>query len=113
MNAVNDAPSFVKGADQTVLEDSGPHSVAGWATSISAGPSNESGQTVAFTALNDNNALFSVQPAISPTGALTYTLAPNAYGSATVTVTLATTAARRTAVSTPVRRRRSRSRSHR
>ena len=88
VNSVNDAPSFVKGADQTVLEDSGPHSVASWATSISAGPTNESGQTVAFSALNDNSALFSVQPAISPTGTLSYTLAPNAYGSATVTVTL-------------------------
>ena len=31
---VNDAPSFTKGADQTVLEDSGAKTVAGWATAI-------------------------------------------------------------------------------
>ncbi len=40
---VNDAPSFTKGADQTVLEDAGAQSVAGWATSISPGPANEVG----------------------------------------------------------------------
>ena len=43
---VNDAPSFTKGADQTVLEDAGAQTVTGWATAISAGPANESGQTV-------------------------------------------------------------------
>src|SRR5438477_2450435 len=39
--AVDDAPSFVAGTDQTVLEDSGPESVSGWATGISAGPADE------------------------------------------------------------------------
>ena len=70
INAVNDAPSFVSGGNVTVNEDSGPHSAA-WATSISAGPANESGQTVTFSVSNDNNALFAVQPAVSPTGVLT------------------------------------------
>jgi hypothetical protein len=37
---------------------------------------------------NNNNALFSAQPTISPGGTLTYTPAPNANGSATITVTL-------------------------
>jgi hypothetical protein len=83
---VNDAPSFVKGANQTVLEDAAPQTVAGWATAISTGPVNEAGQTLSFTASNDNNALFSVQPAVSPTGVLTYTVSPNANGSATVQV---------------------------
>ena len=32
---VNDAPSFTKGADQTVLEDAGAQTVPGWATAIS------------------------------------------------------------------------------
>ena len=45
VNAVNDAPSFTKGPDQTVAQDSGAHSVPGWATAISMGPANESGQT--------------------------------------------------------------------
>jgi len=85
---VNDAPSFAKGADQTVLEDAAAQSVSGWATSISAGPADEAGQVLTFTTTNDNNALFSVQPSVAADGTLTYTPAPNAYGSATVTVTL-------------------------
>ena len=97
VTAVNDAPTFTKGADQTVLEDAAAQTVAGWATAISAGPANESGQTLTFSSTNTNNALFSVQPAVAPDGTLTYTPAANAYGSATVTVRLRTTAARRTA----------------
>jgi hypothetical protein len=70
VNAVNDAPSFTKGADQTVSEDSAPQTVTNWATSISAGPANESGQAVSFTVTNNNNALFSTQPAVGSTGTL-------------------------------------------
>jgi hypothetical protein len=87
VTAVNDAPSFTKGADQTSLEDGGPQTVAGWATSISAGPADESAQTVSFTATNDNNGLFATQPSVDAAGNLTYTAAGNAYGTATVTVT--------------------------
>src|SRR4029077_18562572 len=88
VTAVNDVPSFTKGADEAVFEDSGLHTVNGWATAISAGPANESAQTLTFNVNNDNNALFAVQPAISPAGNLTYTLAANSFGTATVTVTL-------------------------
>ncbi|MEO8032937.1 MAG: Ig-like domain-containing protein, partial [Acidobacteriota bacterium] len=88
VTAVNDVPSFTKGADETVLEDTGLHTVNGWATAISAGPPDESGQTVSFNVSNNNNALFSVQPAVSPTGVLTYTLAANAFGSAVVTISI-------------------------
>jgi hypothetical protein len=87
VNAVNDAPSFASGGDVTVNEDSGPYSTP-WATGISAGPANESGQTVAFLVSNNNSGLFLVQPSISPAGALTFTSAPNAFGSAIVTVAL-------------------------
>ncbi len=38
VDPVNDAPSFIKGADVTVAEDSGAYTQAGWATSISKGP---------------------------------------------------------------------------
>ena len=86
VNPVNDVPSFVKGANQTVNEDAGAQSVSGWATSISKGPANESGQAVDFIVSNDNTPLFSVQPAIAANGTLTYTPAPNASGAATVTV---------------------------
>ena len=58
VDPVNDAPSFTKGADQTVKEDAGPQSVSDWATDISAGPSDESGQQVSFDLTNDNNSLF-------------------------------------------------------
>jgi VCBS repeat-containing protein len=88
VNAVNDAPSFTKGADQTLFEDAGAQSVSGWATAISKGPADESAQTLSFTTSNDNNALFSVQPGVSPTGTLVYTSAPNAVGTATVTIYL-------------------------
>jgi hypothetical protein len=87
VTAVNDEPSFVKGADQTVNEDAGPQTVTPWATAISAGP-NESGQTLTFVTSNNNNALFSAQPSVSASGTLTYTPAPNANGTAIVTVYL-------------------------
>src|SRR5207244_4028812 len=73
VNSVNDAPSFAKGADQTVNEDAGAQSVPTWATAISTGPANESGQTVDFLVSNNNNGLFSSQPAVSAAGTLTYT----------------------------------------
>ena len=88
VTAVNDAPSFTKGSDQTVNEDAGAQSISNWATAISKGPADESGQTLSFTTSNDNNALFSVQPGVTPTGTLVYTTAPNKYGSATVTISL-------------------------
>jgi len=85
---VNDAPSFSTGADQTVGEDSGAQTLASWADGISAGPADESGQTLVFAVINDNNGLFSTQPAIASEGTLSYTLAADANGTATVTITL-------------------------
>jgi hypothetical protein len=85
----NHPPSFTPGGDQTVLENAGAQTVTGWATNLSTGPSNESSQTLNFIVNNNNNnALFSTQPAVSSTGTLTYTPKANANGSATVTVTL-------------------------
>jgi hypothetical protein len=86
VGAVNDPPSFTKGPDQSVLGLLGAQTVPGWATAISPGPANESSQNVTFTVTNDNNSLFSAQPAIAPNGTLTYTPALLAIGSATVTV---------------------------
>lgn len=86
---VNQAPSFTKGADQAILEDAGPISVPGWASAISSGPGDPT-QTLNFIVTNNNNALFTVtgQPAINAAGLLTYTTAPNANGSATVSVSI-------------------------
>lgn len=89
VTAVNDEPSFTTGGDVTVAEDSGAYDAA-WATAISAGPADESGQTLTFTVTNDDNTLFSAQPDIDPaTGNLSFTPATNANGTATVTVYLA------------------------
>jgi hypothetical protein len=86
--AVNDTPSFQGGGDQTVREDAGPQIVAGWATQISPGPTNESQQAVSFDVSNSNPGLFAPggQPRVAAAGGLTYTTAPNANGTATVTV---------------------------
>src|SRR2546428_395939 len=88
VTAVNDAPSFTKGADQTVLEDAGPQTVSGWATAISAGPADEGGQTLSFNVSTTDTTLFSTPPSVSATGTLTVTLAAGATGAATVTVQL-------------------------
>src|SRR5205823_6544276 len=80
VNAVNDAPSFTKGADQTVNENSGPQTVAGWATAISALSLHDALPVLAFQVINDNNGLFAAQPTISPDGTLRYTPATNANG---------------------------------
>ena len=87
VSPVNDAPSFTAGTNQVVNEDADQQTVA-WATGISAGPDDESSQTLAFTVTNNNNALFAVQPTIAPEGTLTYRPAADASGTATVTVIL-------------------------
>ena len=89
MNAVNDAPSFAKGPDQSAPEDSGPMSVEAGPRRSAPGPPDEAGQSLSFLVTNVNNGLFSSQPAIdATTGTLTYTPAANAYGSALVSVQL-------------------------
>ena len=85
---VNDPPSFTKGPDVTVEQNSGPQVLAGWAAAISAGPPDEASQTLTFIVTNDNPALFSALPAISTNGTLTFTGATNAAGLAHVTVVL-------------------------
>src|SRR5206468_2908184 len=76
VTAVNDAPSFTRGGDQTVLEDQGAQTVVGWATNISAGPPDEAGQTLNFLITTSNDSLFSALPTIDPaTGTLRYTTA--------------------------------------
>ena len=59
---------------------------SGWATAISPGPASEHSQAVSFTVATDNPGLFASPPTVAPDGALRYTPAANAYGSATVSV---------------------------
>ena len=82
---INQAPTFTGAGDQTVLEDAGAQSVQ-WATGIGPGAPDESSQTVTLSTANDNPSLFSSQPTLGSTGVLTYTPAPDANGSAYVTV---------------------------
>src|SRR5207237_32767 len=86
LTAVNDVPSFVKGLDQTVLEDAGPRVVTAWATSISAGGPDESAQVLTFEVTNSHNALFSAQPQLAANGTLSYSPAATANGAAAGTV---------------------------
>jgi hypothetical protein len=88
VQAVNDAPSFVKGANQTVRQGAGAQAVTGWATAISPGPANESGQTLTFNVTTAQPDLFAVQPTVDVSGTLRYAPAADALGPATVTVTL-------------------------
>ena len=86
ITAVNDIPSFTVGANQAVAMGAAAQSVSGWATALSRGPADESGQVLDFIVSNDFNGLFATQPAVSATGTLTYTPAATASGIATVTV---------------------------
>ncbi len=88
VNAVNDVPSFSKGADQIVDEDAGARSVPGWATAISDGDG-EVTQTLTFNVTgNTNPGLFSVAPSITAAGRLSYTPAAGVNGESTMTITL-------------------------
>ncbi len=59
-----------------------------WATNISAGAPDEASQKLNFTVTTDKPELFEVQPAIAPSGNLTFVPKPNVDGLATVSVTL-------------------------
>jgi VCBS repeat-containing protein len=88
VSPVNDAPSFTSGGDAVGSAAGGAQSQA-WATNISPGPANESGQTLTFDAsiAPADEALFLAPPAIASDGTLSYT--PSGLtGAVTVTVRL-------------------------
>src|SRR5690606_28449568 len=89
VTAVNDAPGFTAADPAPVLEDSGAVVVNGWA-SFDAGAANESGQaTVGYSAtVTANPGLFAVVPAVDAAGNLSYTPAADAFGSATIEITV-------------------------
>ena len=90
VNPPNAAPTFTILDDApSSLEDDGFVSMLAFASDVDAGAPEESGQTLEFhIASNSNEDLFSVLPAISPNGTLTYTAAPDANGSAIIDVFL-------------------------
>ncbi|MCA8988264.1 MAG: tandem-95 repeat protein, partial [Planctomycetaceae bacterium] len=85
---VNLAPTFTAGADQVVAEDSGVQTVTSWASNISPGDASEASQRIDFQIINSNPSLFRQQPMISADGTLTFESAPDAFGSATLTIVL-------------------------
>ncbi|MDN5203127.1 T9SS type A sorting domain-containing protein [Fulvivirgaceae bacterium BMA10] len=88
VDAVNDAPSFTKGADQTANDSDGQQTVTGWATDINDGDP-EASQTLTFEITsNTNEDLFDVQPAVNTNGDLTYTPKTGADGTAAITLHL-------------------------
>jgi hypothetical protein len=89
VGAVNDAPTFTLSSPiLSVPKNATAQTHIGWATNISAGAPDESAQPISFTVSNNNRTLFAVQPAIALDGTLTFTLARNKTGTATVTVVL-------------------------
>ncbi len=81
----NQVPQFTKGVNLTVSEDSA--AVINNARISSSSPgAGEEWQTLSYLVSNNNTALFSVAPAISPAGTLTFQPAANASGLAEVTV---------------------------
>jgi hypothetical protein len=93
VTAVNDPPTFtLAGNPPAVLEDAGAQTVANFATNLSPGPPNESGQSLTgFTVTptgTTGGLSFSTAPAISLSGTLTYTAAANSNGTATFSVVL-------------------------
>ena len=75
-----DVPTFTVGANQTVNEDAGLQTVNSFITTFGpGGGTDEAGQVISFNVTNNNNPLFSQQPAISATGVLTYQTALNAF----------------------------------
>jgi len=84
--SVNDAPSFIKGIDHTIDEDSGPQRIDSWASQISVGPENESSQKFSFYVTARQPELFFEQPVIDTSGKLYYTPKTDAYGDSIVEV---------------------------
>jgi hypothetical protein len=87
--AAGQRPSFVRGPDQVVAVNSGPHNVAPWATFISAGRTNGAHGALRFQVTRDTQpGLFRSPPRVSPTGVLTFTPAPGKTGTAVITLVL-------------------------
>ena len=102
---VNDPPSFAKGQDQNVRDESGPQSIAGWAALVSAGPTDESAQPLHFVIQTNTNAgLFAAGPTIDAAGKLTFTPTPNLSGTALISVVLVDEGEPPMAASIPARR---------
>jgi len=85
--SANLPPTFTKGSDQTIFEDSGLIKVKNWASEISPGAPSESHQKVAFHVSHiDHPELFypSGSVSVSADGDLSFTPAQDAFGVASI-----------------------------
>ena len=87
VRSVNDPPSFVAGGDVVTEDRPGRRTVSGWATAVSPGPADESGQSVSFVVATDDDAAFVRTPEIDADGNLGFDPAPVA-GADPVVVTV-------------------------
>lgn len=83
---INAAPSFSLGANLTLLEDSSLQSMSNFVTNIDPGRPTELEQIVTFQVATNRPDLFTVPPSIDGDGTLSFELAANANGTATVSV---------------------------
>jgi hypothetical protein len=89
VTAVNDAPSFTKGGNQTITAGATEQTIANWATGFNPGPADEASQTVqAYVVTVDNADIFAVAPAIDTSGNLIYTPATNLVTATTATISV-------------------------
>ncbi|MBI1319233.1 MAG: tandem-95 repeat protein [Candidatus Hydrogenedens sp.] len=86
--SVNDPPSFSGPTQLALFEDKGTQVIPNYYFNILPGPANESEQTTAFSFEVSGTPLLNGLPTVSPNGTLTVVTAPDAFGSATITVTL-------------------------
>lgn len=91
--AVNDAPGFTVGSNQTINEGDGAQTVSNFidVSNLTKGPASatdEAEQALTFSTSNNSTSLFADQPKILSDGTLTYTPKTDAAGVVTVTVTL-------------------------
>jgi hypothetical protein len=82
--APNAPPTVIIGGDQTTTDESGPQKVTDYAAVVAV---DSNGAPATVNVSTDKPSLFSAPPSIDPTGQLIYTPAPNASGTATITVT--------------------------
>lgn len=83
---VNDAPDFQVLEGIGVDEDSGAHTEASWVFDVVSGPADETDAVFLSILEVSNPGLFLVGPSLAQDGTLTFTPAPNAYGSSTISV---------------------------
>eukprot|EP01064_Diplonema_japonicum_P022579 TRINITY_DN3254_c3_g1_i1.p1 TRINITY_DN3254_c3_g1~~TRINITY_DN3254_c3_g1_i1.p1 ORF type:complete len:3157 (+),score=755.26 TRINITY_DN3254_c3_g1_i1:110-9580(+) len=89
INEVNDAPSaLLKSNVATVTEDGGPFVSTAFVYQIEAGPSSESGQSVAITCTAEDVSLFTIQPTVSSSGNLAFTPSGDRSGSTKVSCSM-------------------------